>query len=571
MKVANVQQQALGAPVRSPLEALRHWAQTTPDRVYMVQPQPDGAVVEYTWAQVWEQSRRMAAHLESLQLPPASNVALYGKNSAHWIMADLAIWMAGHVSVPLYPTMGAESARYVLEHCDAKLLVVGKLDGKTDSWHDVQAILPATLPRLRLPLAPESAGRSWIELAASHAALEAIDERDPEALATIVYTSGTTGRPKGVMHCFRSLSAGCRVTANLWNTNADDRMLSYLPLAHIAERVSLEVPSLVFGFSIFFNHGLETFQDDLKRARPTRFFSVPRLWTRFYLGVHHQLPADQQQALFADPVRGPATKRQILASLGLDAARIGFTGAAPLPQHITGWFRELGLNLVECFGMSENAATSHASPPGGAKPGRVGVPLPGVQCRISEAGEVLVKSPGQMLGYYRMPGQMEAETTPDGFFRTGDRGEIDTDGHLRITGRVKELFKTSKGRYVVPVPIENKLSLHPLVEAVCATGPGEPQPFALVMLPPDRQQAVGVSGPAREQLEQQFETLLSEVNAELEDHEQLDYLVIVKDAWTIDNGLLTPTMKLRRSAIEQRYLGMAAGWRDSGRAVIWEE
>lgn len=558
-------------PLRNPLEALEHWARTTPDRVYFTQPHADGSIAEFSWAQVWDESRRIAAYLASLQLPRGSNIALYGKNSAHWIMADLAIWMAGHVSVPLYPTLSADSAKYILDHCEAKLLCIGKLDGAADSWNEVRQVLPASLPLLRLPLAPEGRGERWDDLLTGHEPLQTIVQRDAEALATIVYTSGTTGLPKGVMHCFRSITAPCLATAQLWGTNADDRMLSYLPLAHIAERVAVETPSLMFGFQVYFNVGLETFHDDLKRARPTRFFSVPRLWTRFYLGVHQKIPAEQQQKLFADPVQGPAAKQNILAGLGLDAAHIGFTGAAPLPAHILAWYRELGLDLIEVFGMTENAATSHACRRGDVKPGYVGTPLPGVAFRIADSGEVLVRSPGQMLGYYRMPGQAESETSGDGFFHTGDRGELDDAGRLRITGRVKELFKTSKGKYIAPVRIENKLALHPLIEVVCATGHGEPQPFALIMLPLDQHQLVRNAPQARDALTQQFESLRNEVNASLEEHEKLDYVVVVKDQWTIESGMLTPTMKLRRNLIEERYLSRAAAWRDSGHKVIWEE
>jgi len=553
-----------------PLGRLRHWAHTKPHTTYLTQPLPDGGVIEYTWAQVWDQSLRMAAYLHSLELPPASNIALYGKNSAHWIMADLAIWMAGHVSVPLYTTASADTAAYILEHCEAQLIFIGRLDGTTDSWNEVREIIPARLPQIALPMSPLVGTPYWDAIVAEHEPLHSIVQRERNALATIIYTSGTTGRPKGVMHGFGSLTAPCVVTAELWNTNADDRMLSYLPLAHIAERVALEVPSLVFGFQVFFNLGLDTFQADLRRARPTRFFSVPRLWTKFYQAVNQKLPPEQQRALFADPVQGPITKQNILAGLGLDAAHIGFTGAAPLPASIIAWYRELGLDLVEVFGMTENAATSHSSRRGAVCPGYVGTPLPGVECRLSETGEILVKSPGQMLGYYKMPDQAAEETTEDGFFRTGDRGEIGPDGQLRITGRVKELFKTSKGKYIAPVTIENKLGAHPYIEVVCTTGPGEPQPFALVVLPPDKQDLARTSAEVHAHIERELAALVDTVNASLEDHERIEYLVVVKDPWTIDSGLLTPTMKLRRSVIEERYLAGTAQWRSQRRKVIWE-
>jgi long-subunit acyl-CoA synthetase (AMP-forming) len=552
------------------LEHLEQRARTTPDRTYMTQPLPDGSVVEYSWARVWDESRRMAAHLLSLGLPAGSSIAIYGKNCAHWIMADFAIWLAGHVSVPLYPSASSQTADYVLRHCDARLIFIGRVDGVTDSWNDVQRVLPATLPKIGLPMSPAMISARWDDLIAAREPLPKTVERDRNGLATIIYTSGTTGQPKGVMHSFNSLTAPCLTTASLWNTNADDRMLSYLPLAHIAERVALEVPSLVFGFQVFFNLGLETFAQDLKRARPTRFFSVPRLWTKFYQAVNQQLPPEKQKALFADPVQGPIAKKNILAGLGLDAATLGFTGAAPLPVQILSWYRELGLDLIEVYGMTENAATSHASPRNDVRPGYVGVPLPGVECRLGEDGEVLVKSPGQMLGYYRADEDSKQCFTADGFFRTGDRGELDEAGRLRITGRVKELFKTSKGKYVAPVPIENRLGAHPFVEAICVTGHGEPQPFALAMIAADKYRQAQADAAIHAQLERELSTLLNQVNASLEGHEQVDYLVVVKEPWTIESGLLTPTLKIRRSQIENRYLPRAAQWRELAQPVIWE-
>jgi long-chain acyl-CoA synthetase len=552
------------------LERLEHWARTTPDRTYLTQPLPDGTVVEYRWARVWDEARRMAAHVHSLGLPAGSSIAIYGKNCAHWMMADLAIWLAGHVSVPLYPSASSQTADYVLRHCDARLIFIGRVDGVTDSWNDVQRILPAPLPKIGLPMAPANVSVRWGDLIAAREPLLNAVERDKNALATIIYTSGTTGQPKGVMHSFNSLTAPCLTTASLWGTSTHDRMLSYLPLAHIAERVALEVPSLVFGFQVFFNLGLETFAQDLKRARPTRFFSVPRLWTKFYQAVNQQLPPEKQKVLFADPVQGPIAKQNILAGLGLDATNLGFTGAAPLPVQILSWYRELGLDLIEVYGMTENAATSHASPRDDVRPGYVGVPLPGVECRLGEDGEVLVKSPGQMLGYYRAADDSKQCFTADGFFHTGDRGELDEAGRLRITGRVKELFKTSKGKYVAPVPIENRLGAHPFVEAICVTGHGEPQPFALLMVAADKYRQAQADASIHAQLDAELSALLEQVNGSLEHHEQVDYLVVVKEPWTIESGLLTPTLKIRRSQIESRYLARATQWRDLAQPVIWE-
>lgn len=549
----------------SPLHALNYWVDQQPDDIYLTQPLADGRLLELTWAQVDDQARRLASYLVSLALPPASNIVLTGKNSAHWIIADLAIWMAGHVSVPLYPTLGAEATAYILEHCDAQLLFVGRLDGQGDSWNEVKSILPENLSLVMMPDAPLVKGASWESIMASSEPLATIEHRDSEALATIIYTSGTTGKPKGVMHCFRSVSAPCRCSKSLWHPSSADRMLSYLPLAHIAERAAVEIPSLMFGFQVFFNHSLQTFAVDLKRARPTRFFSVPRLWTKFYQGVNASISPLKQRFLFALPVISKRVKRKILEQLGLDSVVVGLTGAAPLPAEIITWYRTLGLDLLEVFGMTENSAASHACRPGEVKPGYVGTPLPGVECRIDSTGEVLVKSPGQMLGYYKMPLESLSHITEDGFFCTGDRGVMDDHGRLKITGRVKELFKTSKGKYVAPVPIENKLGAYPGIEVTCATGPGMPQPFALAVL------SEGFSPlKDKQRLEQELADLLDHVNTTLEDHERLNYLVVVKEPWTIESGFLTPTMKLRREIIEQHYLPLAEKWRALNCKVIWE-
>lgn len=554
-----------------PLEYVLQWERERPNDVYLTQPLPDGRVETYTWGEVVEQARRGAAYLKSLQFPEGSNIALIGKNSAHWIIADLAIWMAGHVTVPLYPTLGADACEYVLEHCEAKALFIGRLDGITDSWNELAPTLSADLPLICLPMSPavrEENSISWADLTTRFEPLQDIVLRGRDALATIIYTSGTTGKPKGVMHNFGSLTAPAGCSVNLWCPAEDDRMLSYLPLAHVAERVAVEIPSLIFGFQLFFNDSLETFPVDLKRARPTRFFSVPRLWTKFYQAVNAKIPPAKQKILFAIPFLSSKIKNKILTELGLDSVKVGLTGAAPLSGEIITWYRTLGLELLEVFGMTENCAASHAARTGEVRPGYVGTPLDGVECRIDETGEVLVKSPGQMMGYYKMPEETAANMTEDGFFRTGDRGELDEKGRLRITGRTKDLFKTSKGKYIAPVPIENMLGAHPGVEVICATGPGQPQPFALAVLAPDALPAKNAE--EKQRFEQAFAEHLDEINQQLEDHERLNYVVIVKEPWTIESGLLTPTMKLKRNEIEARYLKFAEKWREKNQKIIWE-
>lgn len=548
------------------LDWFHHWELTQPQAVYLTQPNGH-QVIDYTWAEVGDQARRMAAHLKSLKLAPRSSIGLLSKNCAHWFIADLAIWMAGHVTVPLYPTLNAETARYILEHAEVKLLFVGKLE-KADR-EAVQSGIPDELPQIALPLAADRDGvPRWDDVTAKSRPGKSAARRRPDELATIVYTSGSTGKPKGVMISFEAMLRCADGARSIVEPTPEDRMISYLPLAHAAERAVVECPSLRGGCRVYFADTLSTFLDDLRRARPTLFLSVPRLWTKFYLGIQQKLPLKRQRVLFRTPVVGGIVKRKLLHELGLDYVRYALTGAAPLPPHILEWYREIGLELIEGYGMSENFAYSHANRAGSVRVGTVGQPMPGVQCRIADNGEILVKSPCNMMGYYRDEARTKEAIDAQGWLHTGDRGEIDDKGRLRITGRVKELFKTSKGKYVAPAPIENRLMRHPKVEAVCVAGAGRPQPFALMMLSADAQSAA-TDPSSRGPLERELSDLLDEVNAELEPHEVLDFVAVVKEQWTIENGFLTPTLKIKRDVIEKRYEPEVEDWASRRRKVVW--
>lgn len=550
---------------RSVLACLYHWEKTRPDAVHFTQPTPSGVVLEYTWQRILDEVRRMAAHLEALHLPPRSNIALLGKNSAHWIMADWAIWMAGHVSVPLYPTSSAETVRYVLEHSESRLLFVGKLD----DWETMRAGVPSALPVIRLPLAPTTDGERWDAIIGRTLPLQGEPDRALDELATIVYTSGSTGQPKGVMQSFRAFNViGARMP-NTMGLSPDDRMLSYLPLAHVAERVAVQTQSTYYGFQVFFADSLDTFLDDLRRARPTIFFSVPRLWTKFQLGVRAKLSERKEAVLFRIPLVGRLIKKKILAQLGLADVRLALTGAAPLPPEILTWYRELGLELLEGYGMSENMAYSHLTKLGEARAGYVGHANDGVECKIGEGGEVLVKSPAQMMGYYKQPELTGGCYTEDGFFKTGDMGELDEQGRLRITGRVKDLFKTSKGKYVAPVPIENRLGAHPLVESALVAGANQTAPFAVLVLSDETRKALA-SGSSREAVTAELEALVARVNEPADPHEHLAFAVVAAESWTVDSGLLTPTLKIRRTVLERHYEPEVAGWFAERRSVIFQ-
>ena len=540
-----------------------------PDRIYLTQPLGQGRVADYTWKQVLDESRRMAAHLQSLGLPRGARIAILSKNSAHFIMAELAIWLGGCTTVAIFPTETAETIGYVLGHSEASLLFVGKLD----TWPQQQPGVPAGLPCIALPLSPPTDFDTWDRIIARTAPLDGRPQRADDELAMIIYTSGSTGRPKGAMVSFGAITRAAEgIVGDLRQRlgTEDSRILSYLPLAHSFERSWVEAASLVDGRThVFFAESLDTFLQDLQRARPTMFISVPRLWLKFQQGVFAKMPPQKLDRLLGIPILGRIVAKKVLKGLGLDAVRQAGSGSAPLPPELIRWYRRLGLKLYEGYGMTEDNSYSHSSNAQYAEPGCVGVALPGVQVRISAEGEIQIKSPGQFSGYYKQPELTAESFTDDGFFRTGDRGELRADGLLKITGRTKELFKTAKGKYVAPAPIESQLLANPMVELAMVSGVGQPAAYALVVLAEELRPRTGDAA-VRAQVEQELGALLGQVNTRVADYERLQMIVVAREPWSIENGRLTPTMKIKRSRIEEGVAQQVEAWYAGNSKVVWE-
>jgi long-chain acyl-CoA synthetase len=558
---------AHAAPETLALQRLYHWEKTAADRIAFTQPLGNGTLRDYRWGEVLDQARRMAAHLQAQGVQPGDRVAILSKNTAHWMMSDYAIFLAGAVSVPLYPTLAPTTIRQILEHSGSKLLFVGKLDG----WAHMKPGIPADLPCVSHPLAPDDAKNSypqWDDLVAKVAPLAGHPVRPADELCTIIYTSGTTGMPKGVMHTFGTLAFAVQTGLTRIPLREDTRMLSYLPLSHVVERALVEHGQLGHGFRVWFAESLDSFSADMQRARPTIFFSVPRLWVKFQQAILHKMPQKKLDLLLRLPIVSGIVKKKILTTLGLDQCVMAISGAAPIPPDLLRWYARIGLKIAEGYGLTENCALSHITAPG-EDIGTVGRPYDGVECRIDPAsGEILVKSAATMTGYYRQPELTPQVFTPDGFLRTGDKGAIDAEGRLKITGRVKDLFKTSKGKYVAPAPIEDKLVMHEAVEACCVTGANLGQPLALLMLNAEAmKQADDDAG--RSALEASLAEHLKSVNETLDPHEQLECFVITREAWSVDNDLITPTFKVKRNRIEDRFAAHFEQWIAARRKVLW--
>ena len=557
------------SPATSVLECIYQHEKNLADKIFLTQPVGGGKVLDYTWAQTVDQSRRMAAHLKTLGLPHGAKVALLSKNCAHFFMAEMAIWMAGYTTVAIFPTESADTVKFVLQHSESSLLFVGKLD----EWHKQAPGVPESMPRIALPLAPATPYDSWDAITARTQPLQGDVLRDDNDLAMIIYTSGSTGQPKGAMHNFARISEVGHGIAKRINDSLgydrDHRMLSYLPLAHVFERAWAETVALVHGrIHMYFAESLDTFIQDLNRAQPTIFVSVPRLWLKFQQGVFAKMPAKKLNLLLSLPFIGKVVAKKVLTGLGLDKVEMAGSGSAPLPPDLIRWYRRIGLNLVEGYAMTEDFAYSHSSDETYNEPGYVGIPYEGVQVRISDEGEILIKSPGQMVGYYKRP-DLDAESfTADGFFKTGDLGSRRPDGQLKITGRLKELFKTSKGKYVAPAPIENLLNAHPMIELSMVSGSGFESAYALVVLAEDLRPKLKQSD-VRSEVEKALADLLAEVNQGIADYERLKMLVVASEPWSIENGCLTPTMKIKRSRIEYAVQHQLDNWYASRSNIIW--
>lgn len=553
-----------------PLQRIYYSEQTRPNEPFLTQPR-NGVVQSWTWSEAMLEIRRIVAWIGDQSWPAGSRVVILSKNCAWWIMADIAIWMSGHVSVPFYPSLRNESLASLFEHSEPVACFFGELEQAPPfESAPLRNVKFVHFPNANADHIPEDCD-GWQGIIQTRDGFEGHPLRAAEDIATIIYTSGTTGQPKGVMQSFRALSLmGMSMEPVLGNSPYPlDRILSYLPLAHIAERAIVEMNSLMMPLQIFFTEGQATFLTDLQRSAATVFFSIPRLYLRFQQGVFEKVPEHKLQRLLKIPILNRIVRNKILSGLGLLHTRLVASGGAAIPAELVLWYRNLGLNFVEGYGMTETGIT-HVPLPGKFRVGFVGNASPYAETRISEAGEVQIEGPMNMLGYYKDPELTQQAFTEDGYFRTGDRGEIDEEGRLRIIGRLKEEFKTAKGKYVVPSPIEKLLSLSTMFESTCVLGSGMSAPFGLLVLTPELRK-VAESSARREALEIALAHELDRVNGHLDQHEQLRFVVVCQKPWTADNALLTPTLKVRRTALEQQFQANFSTWEQAKTRVVWHD
>ncbi|PML58993.1 AMP-binding protein [Vibrio lentus] len=554
------QEKATALP--TPNDMILKWAEERPDEVYLKQI-INRQFVEFTYKEVADKALKLASALEGLGAQPGDRVALVSKNCAEWFICDLAMMLGDFVSVPIFPTAGADTIQYCIEHSESKIVIAGKLDDPAAT----QKVLDDNPSLVSISLPYDTAAKclhTFEQLIETHEPSTKRPQHHDDKLMSLVYTSGTSGLPKGAMLTYGAFTWSVQRLIDHIGIQPGDRLFSYLPLAHITERVYIFGSSVMGGVVTAFPESLDTFIDDVKMHRPTLFISVPRLWTLFQQRIQDKLPQKKLNFLLKIPFVNNIIKKKLADGLGLDQARVLGCGSAPVSPALLAWYESVGLHITEAWGMTESFAYSTLNYPFRAdKIGSVGNAGPGIELKIAEDEEILVRGKGLFSGYYKNDIATQESFDSEGWLHTGDIGDIDSEGYLTIRGRKKDTFKTAKGKFVAPVPIENKLFEYSRVEMMCLIGLGLPGPILLVV-PHD------FPNFDRARYEKTTKRVIEKMNEQLASHEKIKGVLMIKEPWSIENGVLTPTLKIKRHILEQKYHEVGHNW-PKDKLVVWEE
>ena len=553
--------------MKTPIEYFYHWEKETPENVFLKQPFGNKWTT-MTFAETANEARKLVTALNEMGLKKGDHIGILSKNCYHWIITDIAITMGGFISVPFYASLPKDQLNEVILKSDIKLLFIGKLD----SWGNKGEALPKTLKTITFPHyegnAKVNIGVTWKELVANKQPFSENFIPKLDDTWTILFTSGTTGSPKGVMLPFKSIAAVFR-DEERYNTLGihqlkEHTFFSFLPLNHVAERLAIEGAAFFTGGSISFAESIDTFIKNLQDIQPTVFFAVPRIWSKFQMGVLDKLSQKKLNALLKTPFISNVIKKKLKKALGLSKAEIVLTGAALTPVHLKQWYRKIDINLREVFGATEACGAITVTPLGEISDIGVGKAIQGIDIKIDEKnGEVIYRSDQLMNGYYKEE-EKTKEILQDGWYYSGDKGFIDEHKNLNIIGRVKDAFKTEKGIYITPNPIENSLSKNELIEQVCVAGLTSPQPIALINL------SEIAEGSNNKQIAENLTEQLKNTNQKLSNHSKVECIVITNELWTEENHILTPTLKVKRNKIDEKYMNKYKDWYNQKEPIIWE-
>jgi len=544
------------------------WEKKHRNRPLLRQPFGDNWEI-YTWGEVGQMARKLATGLKSLGLRENAHIGLISKNCREWIIADMAIMMSGYVSVPFFPSLKGEELNFLLDYGDVDLIFVGKIE----TWEDIKNDIPLELPVIKFPnykgFSIVDRGEEWFEFLGKHNPIKNPNIPRLSDLWTIIFTSGTTGNPKGVKLSYYAIDETKNITLNENPLKVDflgnNSFISYLPLNHIAERVVVEHVCLRFGGSLSFVESIDSFAKNLRDIQPHIFFAAPRIWTKFQLGILRKLSQKKLDILTRIPIISVLIKNKLKKGLGLNRARSTISGSAPISISTIEWFRKVGIYITNGYGMTENCAIcSQVDGRNFKKLDSVGRAQYGAEIKIDESsGEVLMRGPYVMDGYYKND-ELTTKTLVDGWLHTGDKGYLDEDNYLNITGRVSDSFKTSKGEFIEPLTLESYFADIQEIEEICITGLGLTQPIGLIQL-----SDIGKSI-KRDELSEILDEKLAEINSDLENHKKISTIVIVKDQWTEQNKILGPTLKIKRGNVEEMYSSKYNSWESNNSKIVWE-
>ncbi|PST93280.1 AMP-dependent synthetase [Photobacterium sp. NCIMB 13483] len=549
------------AQLQTPADMIIKWANERPDDVYLKQI-INRKFVNYTYASVADKALRLVTAFQQLGIQPGDRIALISKNCAEWFICDLAMMLGGYVSVPIFPTAGADTITHCIDHSDAALVIIGKLDSPTVINNVITN--HASLPTIAFsyPGTP-TCQYQFDDLIEQYSPTTERRTHHDTDLMSIVYTSGTSGMPKGAMLTYGAFVWSSHKIIEHIGLESNERLFSYLPLAHITERVYIFGSSIMSGLQVAFPESLDTFIDDVKMHKPTIFVSVPRLWTLFQQRIQDKLPQPKLNILLKIPFISTFIKRKLAQGLGLDQARVLGCGSAPVSAGLLSWYESIGLNITEAWGMTESFAYSTLNHPYRSdKIGTVGRAGPGIELKIAADKEILVRSKGLFSGYYNNPQATQESFDNDGWLYTGDIGDVDSDGYLTIQGRKKDTFKTAKGKFVSPVPIEKRLMDLGNFEMVCLIGSGMAAPILLAI-------AHNYTQFDQSRYEKKLQSIIEKINTELESHQKIKGVLMIKEPWSIDNGILTPTLKIKRHVLEQHYATLDDNWNNK-QLIKWQ-
>ena len=531
--------------MKSMVELLLSHEKERGQSVYLKQPRHDGWH-ELTWKETMDRARRVASFLYHKGLKKGDHVSIYSKNCAEWFITDFGITLAGMVNVPLFANQHEESLKYVLKHAEVKLIFSGKLDNHINAFK----ALPSDIPTVNFDYHKDiPADHQWDEVMQSEALQEVVIPNDDD-IYTIIYSSGTSGNPKGAVYTHQAIMDYLEIfpkDLKRFSNREHYRLISYLPLAHVYERSAIQIGSLAIHADVSFVQSLDKFAENLKEIQPNVFAAVPRVWGVFQNKIEKKINSGLMSVLMKLPLLSSLIKKKIKAELGLSDCDLNVSGAGHLPDSIFHFFDSINIPIQEGYGQTENFAYATLSTLEGRKPSMVGSPRLAVEVKIGANNELLIKNPCLMKAYFKEPEKTAESFDEQGWLKTGDIAEIDEQQRVKIVGRLSETFKNQKGEFVTPGPIEQAFQENEFVENLCLCGKGLPHNIMVVHLSEKAKQC------PKEKVNQSFKSMTRQLNAKLKSYEKIGHVYITEEEWTPENNLLTPTLKVKRRDIEAKF------------------